>query len=334
MFQSATVRLTGWYLAVLMSISIVFSLVIYQINYAEINTRLQNLQQSVIEIAPGVFLKGSGDQDLNIPRIFQANEAARQLFWSLVWVNAVVLLFGGFLSYMLARKSLEPIEKVHEAQSRFTSDASHELRTPLATMKAELEVSLKDPKLNAKESRELLESNLEEVDKLINITEMLLQLSKLEHESLEKTRLSMGGLFEEKIKSDKKDRSRFVFTPHKDDYIYANKAAITQVISILIDNALAYSPKDTPIHVRVSKQRAAVKLEIKNQGDIIPADQLEKVFDRFHRTDKSRTRGGQSRYGLGLSIAKKIIEIHQGDIKAKSDKTGTTFYFSLPAYKR
>lgn len=334
MFQSATLRLTGWYLAVLMSISIIFSIVIYQINYTEINTRLQNLQQSVIEIAPGIFLRGSGEQDLNIPRIFQANEAARQLFWSLVWVNVAVLIFGGLLSYLLARKSLEPIEKAHEAQSRFTSDASHELRTPLATMKTELEVSLMDPNLDMRDSRELLESNLEEVDKLINITEMLLQLSKLEHESLEKTRLSMSSLFEEKIKSHKKDKNRFIFTPRKNDSIYANKAAISQVISILIDNALTYSPKDSPIQVRVSRQRSMVRFEIKNQGDIIPADQLEKVFNRFHRADKSRTHDSQLHYGLGLSIAKKIVEIHQGEIKAKSDKTGTTFYFSVPAYKK
>lgn len=333
MFQSATLRLTGWYLAVLMSISLIFSAVIYQINYHEIDIRLQNLQQSVIEIAPGIFLQDREGRDLNIPRIVQANEAARQLFWSLVWVNLVVLVFGGLLSYFLARRTLEPIEKAHEAQSRFTSDVSHELRTPLATMKAELEVSLNDPKLQPDESRELLESNLEEVNKLIDVSEMLLQLSKLEHESLEKTRLDMTELYKEKIKSHKKNKERFTFAPRKNAYVYANKAAIMQVINILIDNALAYSPKDSPISTKVFKHRSMIKFEIKNQGEAIPAEQLGKVFDRFHRVDKSRTKNGQKRYGLGLSIAKKIVEIHQGEINVKSDSTGTTFTFCLPAYK-
>src|SRR5690606_24862255 len=100
-----------------------------------------------------------------------------------------IWLAGGVGSYYLARRTLRPIEEAHEAQSRFTSDASHELRTPLASMKTELEVALRDPALNKEEMRELLVSNLEEVDKLTKLSQNLLQLSRLEQENIQLERV-------------------------------------------------------------------------------------------------------------------------------------------------
>src|SRR5690606_29485182 len=114
-------------------------------------------------------------------RSLQARQAQASIFTSLLYMNILFLAAGGIASYFMARRTLEPIEQTHEAQSRFTSDASHELRTPLAAMKTELEVALRGPELSKKDMKELLASNLEEVDKLSKITQTLLLLSRLEH---------------------------------------------------------------------------------------------------------------------------------------------------------
>ena len=162
MFQSATVKLTAWYLAILMCISITFSVVIYQLNYHEVSNRLENLQHSIIDTLNPLYSSQSiyrYEEGPGSPLFNEARKASAQMILSLVYINIVVLACGGLGAYFLARRTLRPIEDAHEAQSRFTSDASHELRTPLAAMKAELEVNLRDEKLSIDEARELLESN-------------------------------------------------------------------------------------------------------------------------------------------------------------------------------
>src|SRR5690606_27239432 len=123
----------------------------------------------------------------------------------LVYLNCIVLAAGGVGAYFLARRTLRPIEEAHEAQSRFTSDASHELRTPLAAMKAELEVTLLSKELDEAETREVLESSLEEVEKLTRLSDLLLKLSRLEYDKLERAPLSLAAAAESAVKSlDKK----------------------------------------------------------------------------------------------------------------------------------
>ena len=139
-FRSTTLRLTGWYLLILMSLSIIFSVVIYQVSSDEIQTRLERFQSNLLESQEFSPLPIS----IATIRAIQVNEAKANISIELLYVNLMVLLVGGFGSYFLARRSLLPIEKAHQAESRFTSDASHELRTPLAIMKTELEVVLRD----------------------------------------------------------------------------------------------------------------------------------------------------------------------------------------------
>ena len=334
MFQSATIKLTAWYLAILMTISITFSIVIYQLNFREISFRLENLQHSLLE-SP---MYNSQINTPNSPMGFspnnvlseQSRQAAGQMILSLFYINIVILIAGGLGSYFLARRTLRPIQESHEAQSRFTSDASHELRTPLATMKAELEVNLRDPHLSLEESHELLESNLEEVNKLIQLSEMLLQLSRLEDDKLERTPVDIVQVLNEKLKLYKADSKRFDITTRKKAVASANEPAMGEIIGILIDNALKYSPKGSKISIRVFEKRGTVGFEIHNAGDPIQEDKLPKLFDRFFRADTSRTNSSQNGYGLGLSIAKKIIDVHHGDLQVSSGDTGTTFTFYLP----
>jgi len=343
-FKSATVKLTASYLVILMFISLVFSFAIYNLNFHEVNVRLENLQHGLTDPtfvrplntqtgsvnADGTMTMTSYQQEQDQLRIDQSSQAAVQMILALVYINAFILIVGGFGSYFLARRTLGPIEKAHEAQSRFTSDASHELRTPLAAMKAELEVYLRDKDLAIDEAKELLESNLEEVDKLIMLSEMLLKMARLDYDKLEKKQIDLVELLPSVMKPYAKSKKRFDITTRKQALVFANEAAIMELMSILIDNAIKYSPQRSRISVRIFERPTMTGFEIKNTGTPISPEKLPHIFDRFYRADNSRTESGKNGYGLGLAIAKKITEIHHGYIQASSTEKETSFTFYIP----
>ena len=329
MFQSATIKLTAWYLMILMIIRLLCSVIIYQVTSSEVNRRLEELQtgiqqQNSFRAPPGL--------DVGSIRAIQAHEASTNLIISLIYINVVILIAAGIGSYVLARRTLQPIEEAHEAQSRFTSDASHELRTPLAVMKTELEVALRDPKLSKDEMRELLASNLEEVDKLSRLSQTLLQLSRLDYDNIQKESLSLEATTRRIAHRFDKTGERIKFTAAKSlPMIVANRASIEELVTILIDNALKYSPPDSQISVHVGKRAQKACLEIINTGEGIRPEVLPLIFERFFRADTSRTGNGKNGYGLGLALAKKIVEIHNGEITASSaPQHATTFTVLLP----
>ncbi|HEY8886103.1 MAG TPA: ATP-binding protein [Candidatus Microsaccharimonas sp.] len=315
-----------------MVISLVFSFAIYQLNFHEVNVRLENLQHGLMDptIRPRTIMTTNFQQEQDQLRIEQSEQAATQMILALVYINAFILVVGGFGSYFLARRTLGPIEKAHEAQSRFTSDASHELRTPLAAMKAELEVYLRDDNLALDEAKELLESNLEEVDKLIKLSEMLLKMAHLDYDKLEKKQIDLVEILPSVMKPFAKSKKRFDITTRKEALISGNEAAIMELMSILIENALKYSPMRSRISIRIFERRTMTGFEIKNTGTPISPEKLPHIFDRFYRADNSRTESGKNGLGLGLAIAKKITEIHHGYIQASSTDKETSFTFYLP----
>ena len=131
LFTSATVKLAGWYLLILVIVSLLFSSIIFQVARSEVDTQLHKL---VVQ-----------QDDQPEPQQYIADHistSTNNLLVSLGYINLVVLLAGGACSYLLARITLRPIELAHNAQSRFVSNASHQLRTPLAIMKAETELAL------------------------------------------------------------------------------------------------------------------------------------------------------------------------------------------------
>lgn len=314
-----------------MSISLLFSGVIYKVADSEIDSRLQNLQQKIQTEADMSLLPNF---DFGRLRIYQAHQAAINLFLSLVYTNLLILVAGGVGSYVLARRTLEPIERSYEAQSRFTSDASHELRTPLSVMKTELEVALRDPTLSKDEMKELLESNLEEVNKLTELSRMLLQLSRLDHSSIETEKIAVDTVIGEVIKRYDKEGTRINYqNTLKPLHVSGNTVGLEELITILVDNALKYSPDDSIVSINVTKKDRYAAIEIKNQGEGIDAKNLPFIFDRFYRIDSSRTGGSKSGYGLGLSLAKKIVELHDGELSASSAKDQeTVFRVSLPLF--
>jgi two-component system sensor histidine kinase CiaH len=330
MFKSATLKLTAWYLAILMAISLLFSFVIYQLNFHEVTVRLENLQQGYF--APNVTTT-IPEAVRNQLRLEQINQASVQMILTLLYINLGILVAGGLGSYWLARRTLEPIELALEAQTRFTSDASHELRTPLATMRAELEVMLRDKVLDPADTRELLESNLEEVNKLIALSEMLLKLARLDHDTLEKKSLNLSSTLQDVIAQMPDAAQRIDVTARNRVMVYGNEPAINELLQILIQNAVKYSPDSSEITIKIAEHRMVTTCEITNQSAPLSKDQLEHLFDRFYRADRSRTKGYHKGYGLGLAIAKRIVEIHNGELKASYQKGSFTASFSLPSLR-
>ena len=327
LFASATLKLTAWYLLILMSVGLMFSIIIYQVASSEVDNRLDTLQQRLQrEVGDATDVSS-----LTLLRSLQARQAETSLFTSLIYMNALFLAVGGIGSYFLARRTLTPIEQAHEAQSRFTSDASHELRTPLAAMKTELEVALRDPKLSKQDMKELLESNLEEVDKLTKITQALLLLSRLEHGALTTSRVAFDDIV--RRRAGKSPRLKYT-PPSKPLYITAHPISVEELVTILVDNALKYSPPNSAVGIRLRQKGKKARLEVTNSGKGIPADDLPYIFERFFRVDESRTSGEKNGYGLGLSLAKKIVEVHKGDLSVSSQPNKkTTFSVSLPLYE-
>jgi two-component system sensor histidine kinase CiaH len=326
-FHSATLKLTGWYLLILMVISLTFSAAIFHITSREFDIRLSKLQTSF-------EMKGTLSENADTMRQDETANASAAILLDLICANIIILVAGGLVSYLFARRTLQPIKEAHEAQSRFTSDASHELRTPLAVMKAEIEVALRDKHTDTIELRGVLESNLEEVEKLTALSEMLLTLSRMEHDKLKKSSVIMLDVTNDALKLHKQV-NRVTITAGKKVVAYANYAAIRELISILIDNALKYSPKDSSVTITLSnRDDDKVCFEISNVGSGIASDRLPHIFDRFYQADPSRTTTGDKGYGLGLSLAKKIVELESGDLTVVSGTNQvTTFTVFLPVYE-
>lgn len=328
LFQSTTLKLTTVYLAGTILLSVGFSILIYNTASSELDARFEVLKARLetTQVLPSNF-------DFDSIRERQVEEARQNIIAVLFYTNLIILTLGGIASYLLARRMLRPIENMHEAQVRFTSDASHELRTPLAVMKTELEVALRDKDISKKELTELAKSNLEEVDRLSKLANILLKLARLEDLLLDTESFDITKSIRYAIKTLSIAPERVIVNGGgKPLYIQANKESITELVMILLDNANKYSPSDTPIEIQVKKRTGRIILAIKNQGDGIKPEDLKLIFSRFYRSDASRKRTTTSGYGLGLAIAKKIVEIHHGELTASSAlNQPTTLTVKLPA---
>lgn len=329
MFASATLKLTVWYLSGVMLLSLGFSLLVYNLSLGEFSARLSvietRLKESNIQISHGF--------DFNIVRQRQLQEARRNLITMLLYVNLIILGIGGVGSYVWARRTLQPIEEAHEAQTRFTSDASHELRTPLAVMQAETESVLRDKTATKAIYRETLESNLEEVQRLATLSNLLLKLARLDTDSLTWQSVSVAVAAQRAVQSfSAQQQKRITITARRKLFVpHANPESLTELFVILLDNALKYSTPHTPIIVRLYKEKGRACCSVTNQGKGISQEEIDYIFSRFYQADTARNKAVNSGYGLGLSLAKKIVELHRGDIAVKSAKNGnTTFTVKLP----
>jgi len=327
MFKSARIKLTAWYLLIIMVISLCFSVVIYKMLTFELD-RFERMQRSRIErrLPDNFFFI---DQDL-------IRETKNRLKMTLFLINITILGTSAVAGYFLAGRTLRPISEMVNEQNRFISDSSHELRTPLTSLKTEIEVGLKDGKLTLAEAKKLLESNLEEVNNLQKLSDGLIKLTQYQkgHNGLAIEKISLLEVVSEaagKVSKLSKVKSITIENRVKDFKVDAEKQSIIELFIILLDNAIKYSHENTKIFLEAKKTDGMVEVMVKDQGVGIEEKDIPHLFDRFYRADKSRTKSDVQGYGLGLSIAKQIVDKHRGTILVKSKLgEGTTFTIRLP----
>ncbi len=331
-FKSAYFKLTLFYVLIVMIISAGFSVSIYQLASNELNRSLSQ-QILILRNLPG------RDQNQPIPdfeelRLEQLIESNGHLKITLVYFNLLILILSTIASYFSAKKTLEPIEKAMEAQNRFTADASHELRTPLAALRTEIEVNLRDKKLNLNKSKALLKSNLEEIEKLETLSGALLKLARSQDDAqknFQKVSLedAVCEAYEKVDKLAAKKKIKFE-NKLKDVSVLGDRASLVELFIILLDNAIKYSPEKSKIAIEIKKEKNLALVKIKDRGCGISTDDLPFIFDRFYRADSSRCKVKTDGYGLGLSIAKQIIDLHDGKISVRSeDSEGSEFIVKL-----
>ncbi len=317
-----------------MVISICFSVVIYRVLTLELD-RLERTQRMRFE-------RQFFDQPFNgefhffrfDPNIIK--EMNDRLRLSLALINLVIFASSAGVGYFLAGKTLWPIEEMVEEQKRFVADASHELRTPLTAMKTEIEVTLKDKKLDLKQAKQLLESNLEEVDKMQSLSNILLNLSRYQNSNVKLNfeKIKMSEVIAKvlpRFKGLANNKNIEVSQKAEDFEIEVNRISVTELLSILLDNAIKYSQEGGKIVIRTHREGRSGILEVQDFGLGIKEEEIPNLFSRFYRADNSRSKSKTDGYGLGLSIAKNIVELHEGKITVNSVfGKGSTFVVKLP----
>lgn len=340
-FKSASIKLTVSYLVIVMIISIGFSVILYRISSMEIGRGLLR-QGRIFEQIPNDRIP-QPLQDLEKIRQEQLVESNKHLKTNLVYFNLIILVLAGATSYYLARRTLKPIEEMVDQQNRFTADASHELRTPLTAMKTEIEVAMRDKKrMRTKFSdiKQLLKSNLEEIEKLENLSSSLLKLANYDTKRVSNQKqlknLSLNDLIQEafnKIASLAKKRD-IEFKFNLKEVFVKGDESLQELFKILFDNAIKYSSRNSEVKVDLLTDNKFAVITIKDRGIGIKASDIPYIFNRFYRADLSRSKEKVSGYGLGLAIAKKIIERHGGNISVESKPGhGSTFIVKLPLAK-
>lgn len=325
MFKAAVIKLTFWYLAIVMTISLFFSIAVYNVGTGDIAKGIKLQSERIYSSFPVFETNPILDPAKDI------KDEDHNLFVRLAFFNLIVLFFAGLASYWLAFKTLEPIEEAHEQQKRFTANVSHELRTPLTAIRMESEVGLINSENNQTELKAIIKSNLEEVEKLEFLINNLLKLSKFEAEEYQKNfkEVNLNEIIKKSISiTQKLATSKNIKIKYDSKKIYktiGDEDSLVQLLKIFLDNAIKFSGSKSSIEITQSKQNSSPIINIKDMGIGIKADDLEHIFDRFYQADNARTKTSENNgFGLGLSIAKMIADIHNINILISSKlKEGT-----------
>ena len=343
-FHSARLKLTSWYVAIIMVVSLSFSAFVYQNVIAEVGRgfRLHALRNSaVFNATPVLFvMRRDPKPTQTASQIMEDDENLFQeirlrIILQLGLVNAAILFGSSLAGYFLAGKTLRPIEEMVVDQRRFIGDASHELRTPLTAMKTEIEVALRDQKMTLSESKKLLHSNLEEIDKMQSLSNYLLSLNRYEsgEQELPKRKINLNKVVTRvvtKLTPIAENKKVVITSDLQNVEVFANETSVEELVSILLDNAIKYSLPEGAVSVHLKQNKYNAILEVRDQGIGIKASDIPYIFNRFYRADTSRAKQKIDGYGLGLSIAKSVVEMHGGKIDVQSEVSkGTTFIVSL-----
>jgi signal transduction histidine kinase len=322
MFKKARLKLTFWYVLIIMIVSLSFSVLAFRGLEFEIG---RGLRIQAFKFVPRPNYDGN-HEIMILPRedndIFE--EVKRRVLMRLVLINVGILLLSGLAAYFLAGKTLSPIEEMLEDQKRFVADASHELRTPLTAMKTEIEVGLRDKKVDLTTAKNLLKSNLEEIDKMQSLSNYLLTLSRYQNHDVKTgfKKVSTKEMIETALKNvTHLARNKKIKFNTKIDAsnIHGDLMSLVQLCTILIDNAVKYSRDNGIVNIYATRVNNLVRIEIEDHGVGIKASEIPYIFNRFYRADSSRSKIKVDGFGLGLSIAQSIVDLHHGKIEVESE---------------
>jgi len=345
MFHNARLKLTAWYLLIIMVISISFSTFIYFGASREYDRILRIEQYRVIHpMQPGIILqRPPSDTDLfSIPSQTDnelADWAKLRALEALFGINVIILFLSALSGYFLAGRTLRPIKNMIDEQNRFITDSSHELNTPLTSLKTSIEVNLRDKNFNMEKAKEVLASNLEDVNSLQFLSAELIKLTQYQDQNnnFQSEKLSLLEIIQEaveKVKSQAKKKGIVIKLDIPKTQVMGDRRSLTELFIILVDNAIKYSPNKKSVSVSVRKPDSKVQILVKDNGIGIDKKDIPYIFDRFYRADKSRTKQKAVGYGLGLSIAKRIVTLHNGNIVVESEiGKGSVFMVTLPKAK-
>lgn len=303
--------------------------------------------QSAGEMAQAVWSSGNASGFQGDYRYIRAAEAEGTRFifvdcgrslsnFRTTLIASVLVALAGLLAVfllllILSKRIVRPVAESYEKQRRFITDAGHELKTPLTIIGADLD--LVEQEL---EGNEWLQDIRCQVRRLTGLTQDLIFLSRMEEETppIQPIEFPLSDLTEEMAQSfqglAKAQGKGLVLSIQPMLSYTGDENAIRQLLSILLDNALKYTPDDGEVEIALKKEGRMIRLSVSNTIDRpMEREMLDRLFDRFYRGDQSRSSqtGG---YGLGLSIAKGIVLAHRGKIRAESSGASLSVIVSLP----
>lgn len=250
------------------------------------------------------------------------------------FITALILIF--FIARFLANWALAPVERAWKLQKQFIGDASHELKTPLTVILANLKILKRDENLTTEQSKWVDNTNDEAV-RMKDLVEEMLYLARgdVEGNKLNNTDVNFSELVEEVLLTFEslafeKGLTLMYDNIEEDIYCVGDKQQLKRMLIILVDNAIKYSDAGNDINIYLYKNDKKIFFKITSIGEVIKAENANKIFERFIRESESRARNSVGGYGLGLSIAKKIVENHKGKIKWEPyEDIGNSFIVEL-----
>lgn len=273
--------------------------------------------------------------------ISEETEVIQTLLIILIILSIIFIAASALLGYWMAGRAMVPISNAFKRQKEFTADASHELRTPLSILQSSLEVIEAEDKENLSSfSVTVLDDLKDEVKRMTHLVNDLLFLARsdLGKEQINKDWFSLSDVLG-------KLQRKFQYEAEKVDVhlsaelerevrAYGDVEKITQLLFILVDNAIKYNVPGGTVQVSAVKDNNQIRIDVADTGVGIPKEHQKRIFDRFYRVDQARSREKGSS-GIGLSIADWIVQVHKGKLEVKSGEEGkgTTFSIFLPLPK-
>lgn len=350
-FQVARVRLTIFYTAITMAIIGLFSIAL--LISLERNTRMVVADEFIIPGELSVFTTAIPHEELErslpqpqfaMPHMRPGPQLNRFLVFrrtvddlerNIIMADGLLLFLVSILGYIIAGRTLRPIQESVAIQKRFLADASHDLRTPLAIMKSESQVLLQTGSRDHTEYKEVIKSNLEEIEKMAHLVDDLLIMARTEElpSKTAFTDVHVGDLLmkvAQKVVA-RAEAKHIIFTHEAvaDGIVRGEQYQLERAFQNILQNALNYTKEGGKIVLHSSTKGGDYLITIKDTGVGISKKDLPHVFDRFYKASHSRNEGSGS--GLGLPIVRQIIDRHGGAVTIESEEgVGTTVHIRLP----